>query len=68
MARSRASSQRPLKANSAVDAPMGDNMTASENTGFALTKIKKIPPLQLPLKGREDVWCMVYSVQCMVEG
>lgn len=32
-ARERAPSA-PLKANSAVDAPMGDNMTASENTGF----------------------------------
>jgi hypothetical protein len=35
---------------------MGDNMSAYKNTGFALTKIKKISPLRLPpLRGREWV-------------
>jgi hypothetical protein len=43
---------------------MGDNMTASENTGSALTKIKKITPSDSPSRGEKmyGVWCRVYSV------
>ena len=32
---------------------MGDNMTAYKNTGFALTKIKKIAPSGSPLRGKK---------------